>query len=125
ERMDYRRLFGQRHGYLIFGLLGLLLISSTCLAEGRGEDERGQSTTGLSVPIGGISNAGGRFAGSLRIVRFVPDTHRGVGAVGLVSGTLFNAAGAPVGTTVQGPVLFPVTIGPASTASLIQPQPGT
>jgi hypothetical protein len=42
----------------------------------------------------------------------------------MVSGTLFSAAGVPVGTTVQGQVLFPVTIGPASTAGLIQPQSG-
>jgi hypothetical protein len=128
KRMNYGRLFGQRHGYPIFGLLCLLLISSTCLAEGRSEgrsdDGPGRSTPGLSVPIGGISSAGGRFTGSLRIVQFVPGSHGGVAALGMVSGTLFNAAGAPVGTTVQGPILFPVTIGPASTASLIQPQPG-
>jgi hypothetical protein len=121
--MDYRRLFGRWHAYPIFGLLCLLLISSTCLAEGR-EDGPDRSTRGMSVPIAGMSSAGGRFSGTLRIVQFVHGTHGGVAALGMVSGTLLNAAGAPVGTTVQGPLMLPVTIGPASTASLIESQPG-
>jgi hypothetical protein len=124
--MDYRRSFGRRwHGYPIFGLLCLLLISSTGLAEGRSEDGPDHhSTPGLSVPIGGIASTGDRFTGTFRIVRFVPGTPSGVAALGMVSGTFFNAAGAPVRTAVQGPVLLAVTFHGVNIASLIEPQPG-
>jgi hypothetical protein len=122
--MNYRRLFGQWQGYPIVGLLCLLFISSTCLAEGRSEDDHGRSTSGLSVPIIGTSNAGGKFTGTLRIVRFVPGTPGGVAALGIVSGTLSDASGMPARTTIQTVMFQGVMFNAVTAANLIQPQPG-
>jgi hypothetical protein len=40
----------------------------------------------------------------------------------MISGTLVDAAGVPLGSALKGPVLLPVTVGAATTAALTQPQ---
>src|SRR4029077_6137523 len=66
----------------------------------------------------------GKFTGTLSVQRFV-GVNGQVKAVAMVSGTVFDAAGVPLGTALQGPLLFPVTVGPATThsAAVQSPEP--
>lgn len=67
-------------------------------------------TTGaLTVPVTGtIANGGGTFSGAYNITHFV-NQGGALTAVGTLSGTLTNAAGAVIGTVTNVPVQAPVT----------------
>jgi len=105
-------------------LLFLLLASSPCFAEGKSERREGKSdekSAQLTVPMAGTFAGLGKFSGTLTVQRFIADNGQ-VKAVGMVSGTLFDATGVPLGTVLQGPLLFPVTASAANTRSAaIQP----
>src|SRR3989442_5775303 len=105
-------------------LLFLLLASSPCFAEGKSERREGKSdekSAQLTVPMAGTFAGLGKFSGTLTVQRFIADNGQ-VKAVGMVSGTLFDATGLPLGTVLQGPLLVPVTDSAASTSiQTIQP----
>jgi hypothetical protein len=102
-----------------------LLLAFPCFAEERSEGKSDHKPAQLSVPISGTISGTfsglGKFTGTLSVQRFV-EVNGQVKALGMVSGTLFDATGVPLGTALQGPLLFPVTVGPATTRSAaIQP----
>src|SRR5438270_812282 len=98
---------GQKHKAAI--AIGLsfffLLLASPCFAEGKGEGKEGKSddrSGQLTVPISGTFAGLGKFTGTLSVQRFV-GVNGQVKALGMVNGTLFDAAGVPLGTALQGP----------------------
>jgi hypothetical protein len=117
HRFSWQRLQRQSASparFVTLGLLCLLIIPFTCLAEeNSGKSDKAGS---LTLPIGG-SFTGGNFAGNLNIQRFI-HVNGQVKALGTISGTLNNYAGVPQRSTLQGQLLLPVTVGPAATAAL-------
>jgi hypothetical protein len=88
---------------LIVVLLALAVGSS---AHAKDNDDKGKSKSTLTVPVtGGERGGAGTFDGTFTIDRFVPTT-MGVVAVGLLKGTVTNAAGAK-GTIVKN-VAWPI-----------------
>jgi hypothetical protein len=67
-----------------------------------------QTATGVTVPVTGTTNTGGAFSGAYTIQRFVGRGNNGLTAVGTLSGTVTDAAGAKVGTVTNQPVQIPV-----------------
>jgi hypothetical protein len=66
------------------------------------------ATSGITTPVSGtIANAGGTFAGTLNITRFAVQNRQLV-AVGTITGTLTDSAGAVIGTVTAVPVALPV-----------------
>ena len=123
-----------------YRLLGLLLALSlfvplhTAMAQGRGDDDGNNNNNrkrpaaaggALSLPISGtVLNSTnqpiGQFGGTVTINRFVQDNNHIV-AVGIVRGTVVNAAGQVVKSGVQ-TVNLPVTnISSLSAASMLTP----
>jgi len=97
----------------------LLFASSLSFAQGTSERKEGKSdgkSAQLTLPLSGTFAGLGKFTGAITVLRFVGVNDQ-VKAVVVISGTLFDASGVPLGTAVQGPLLFPVTVGPANTRS--------
>jgi hypothetical protein len=68
----------------------------------------------MSVPIAGTTADGSRFTGAVTVQRFEERAGQ-VFAVGVVNGSLSNAAG-PIGTALNVPAAFPVRVGPGLSA---------
>lgn len=84
-------------------LLLLIALAPAALAAPQAAPSAGTLTT----PVTGTLANGGTFAGTLNITRFVNQGGT-LAAVGTLSGTLTNAAGAAVGTVTNVPVTVPV-----------------
>jgi hypothetical protein len=69
----------------------------------------GPRSPALVLPVAGTTSAGGTFTGTLSVQRFASRNNQTViVAVGMIAGTVRDAAGAPVGTLLNGPVEVPV-----------------
>ena len=88
--------------------IGLLLGATGAAAD----DETSET---LPVAISGVVAGGGSFAGTLSIKKFAARDGQVV-AVGMLSGSLTNALGAPAGTALVGPIVLPVQVGPGAAA---------
>jgi hypothetical protein len=95
---------------LLIGALLLALVLPGAVAA------KPKSTSPLTVPVTGVTDAGDTFAGTLAITRFKNQGGELV-ALGMVSGTVTNAAGIPVGTASQA-VALPVNVVTATCAIL-------
>ena len=102
-----------------FGFLCLLLIPVLSLAKEKEDrddrNERNDRGARLTLPIAGSAGLA-KFTGNLTIQRFV-QVNGQIKAVGMIKGTLFDAAGVPLGTAVRGPLMLPVTLSPANSPS--------
>jgi hypothetical protein len=63
----------------------------------------------LALPLAGTTSTGGGFTGQLHVRHFASRNNQVV-AEGMVAGTVLDAAGAPVGTFLTGPVGIPVQV---------------
>jgi hypothetical protein len=77
-----------------------------------------QAAPAVTVPVTGTTSNGGAFSGNYTIQRFVGRGNNGLTAVGTLSGTLTDAAGAAVGTVSNVPVQIPVTAATGSCSIL-------
>lgn len=94
-----------RVGALAIGATLLLLVALAPAA--LAAPQAAPSTGTLTTPITGTVANGGTFAGTLNITRFVNQGGT-LAAVGTLTGTLTNAAGAVIGTVTNVPVTVPV-----------------
>ncbi|HEX8034801.1 MAG TPA: hypothetical protein VF510_13180 [Ktedonobacterales bacterium] len=96
-----------RVGALAIGATLLLLVAlvPAALAAPQAAPNAGALT--LTSPVTGTLANGGTFAGTLNITQFV-NQGGNLAAVGTLSGTLTNAAGAIIGTVTNVPVTAPV-----------------
>jgi hypothetical protein len=86
--------------------LGLLLL-------GAGTTFAKEPQAPLQLPITGLVAGGGTFTGTLSLQKFVARDGQ-VMAIGMVTGSATSATGTPLGTTVVGPIVFPVHVGPGT-----------
>jgi hypothetical protein len=98
--------------------LGLLLLSRTAAAD----QEQDGSRARLQVPISGTVSGGGKLAGTLSIQKF-SEVNGQLVAIGMISGSITDSAGAPVGTALVGPLSLPVQLGPRSAAAVSSAAP--
>ena len=93
--------------------MGLMLSSAATTPAGQGQNGQ-KDPASLQLPITGTVAGGGTFAGTLSLQKFVVRDGQ-VAAVGIVRGTVTNAAGVPVGAALVGPLTLPVQVGPGPT----------
>ena len=67
------------------------------------------ATNTKTVPVTGTTSSGGTFSGTFTITKFAVQNGQVV-AIGTLTGTLYDAAGNPIGTVTQ-QVAFPVSFG--------------
>jgi hypothetical protein len=103
--------------------MAFVLVAS--VADAQNKQGPKQAGDGIMVPITGTTSTGGAFSGMFNLQRFASDSNGGILAVGLVSGTAFNADGTVVGTAVTGPVSLPVADPRAARTGFAPPSSGT
>jgi hypothetical protein len=75
-----------------------------------------QPAPALALPLAGTTSAGGSFTGQLHVRHFASRNNH-VAAEGMVAGVVLDAARAPVGTFLTGPVGIPVQVRPGGPRS--------
>jgi len=97
-----------RVGALAIGATLLLLVALAPAALAAPQAPQAPPNAGaLTAPVTGTLANGGTFAGTLNITQFV-NQGGNLAAVGTLSGTLTDAAGALIGTVTNVPVTVPV-----------------
>ena len=92
------------------------LVASHAIVQADPGPRRGTGAA-LVLPAAGTTSGGGKFAGTLSVERFAARDDQVV-AVGMITGTVVDATGRPVGTLLNGPIALPVTVSPAEAAGL-------
>jgi hypothetical protein len=91
--------------------LALLMLGAVAAAAADAGQQTSQAV--LRVPIAGTVDGGGTFSGTLSISQFVARDGKPF-AIGMISGSVTAATGAPAGTVLVGPKAFEVKVGPGS-----------
>jgi len=99
-------------------VLVVLFVGSQAAAEERERGPRHDTSGALVLPVAGMTSAGGTFSGTLTVQRFTTSSNQ-IFAVGIISGTVYDAAGLPVGAFLNGPRQIPVTVGKGISAGSV------
>jgi len=93
----------------------VVLAGSQAAAEER--ERRRAPVAALVLPVVGMSRGGEIFTGTLSVQRFTFSNNQ-IFAVGMITGSVTDSAGRPVGTLLNGPREIPVTVSQGTSASL-------
>jgi hypothetical protein len=85
----------------------MLLLILAPLGDASAKPKNGTAGS-LTLPLSGTSLTGATFTGTFTVNRFIAQGSA-VFAEGILSGTVSNSSGLPVGTVLQVPVLLPVS----------------
>src|SRR6267378_834420 len=101
-----------------FALLVVVVLAGSQVAAEERERRRAPAAAALVLPIVGTSHGGGMsFIGTLSVQRFTFSNNQ-IFAVGMITGTVTDSAGRPIGTFLNGPKEIPVTVSQGTSASL-------
>src|SRR5437867_477076 len=80
-------------------VLVVLFVGSQAAAEERERGPRHDTSGALVLPVAGMTSAGGTFSGTLTVQRFTTSSNQ-IFAVGIISGTVYDASGGVLGNLV-------------------------